>query len=100
MLASVTVADGRGGNGMSTTSVVVAGGGLGGLCLAQGLRRRGVAVTVLERDPSPAVRGQGYRIHLDPDGLAALRHCLPEPLAQQCLATANRPGPARIRILD
>jgi salicylate hydroxylase len=32
--------------------VIVVGGGIGGLCLAQGLRKAGVSVAVYERDRS------------------------------------------------
>lgn len=44
--------------------VAVAGAGLGGLCLAQGLHRAGAEVTVYERDTALAGRQQGYRLHL------------------------------------
>jgi salicylate hydroxylase len=70
--------------------VLVAGGGIGGLALAHGLHRAGVSVAVYERDASPLVRRQGYRIHIDADGGAALRHCLPDPLFRLYLATSNR----------
>lgn len=60
--------------------VLIAGAGVGGLCLANGLRAAGVRVSVFERDHDLAVRNQGYRIHIDEDGGAALRHCLPENL--------------------
>ncbi|MFJ5988869.1 FAD-dependent oxidoreductase [Lentzea sp. NPDC092896] len=57
--------------------IAVIGGGIGGLCLAHGLRRAGVDVAVYERDLSRTDRLQGYRVHINPDGAAALRECLP-----------------------
>jgi salicylate hydroxylase len=57
--------------------VVIVGGGLGGLCLAQGLKKAGVSVAVYERDRTRTDRLQGYRIHIDPDGSRALHECLP-----------------------
>ncbi|MCC2274796.1 FAD-dependent monooxygenase [Streptomyces sp. ET3-23] len=71
--------------------VIVAGGGIGGLALAQGLRRHGVRTTVLERDASSQVRGQGYRLRMDEHGGAALRTLLPDDLYALYLATSNRP---------
>ncbi|MEU1545743.1 NAD(P)/FAD-dependent oxidoreductase [Nocardia sp. NPDC005745] len=59
-----------------TERVLIAGGGVGGLALAQALRHRGVDVVVYEQDPTPATRSQGYRIHIDANGNAALRSCL------------------------
>jgi 2-polyprenyl-6-methoxyphenol hydroxylase-like FAD-dependent oxidoreductase len=70
-------------------AVAIAGGGLGGLCLAHGLRAAGVPVTVYERDRSPDFRGQGYRIHIGPRGATALAQCLPPPLYELFLATAG-----------
>ena len=60
-----------------TARILIAGAGIGGLALAQALRRDGLDVVVYERDPTPEIRHQGYRIHLDPNGNGALRHCLP-----------------------
>lgn len=57
--------------------ILIAGGGVGGLALAQALRRGDVDVAVYEQDPTPKVRNQGYRIHIDGNGNAALRTCLP-----------------------
>ncbi|MFS8098384.1 FAD-dependent monooxygenase [Lentzea alba] len=57
--------------------IAVVGGGIGGLCLAHGLRKAGVDVAVYERDRSRTDRLQGYRVHINPDGAAALRECLP-----------------------
>ncbi len=60
--------------------VIIAGGGLGGLCLAQGLKKAGVSVAVYERDRTRTDRLQGYRIHIDPRGSRALYQCLPGDL--------------------
>ena len=60
--------------------VAIIGGGMGGLCLANGLKKAGIGVTVYERDQSPDARPQGYRIHIDPQGSTALHECLPRPL--------------------
>ena len=60
--------------------VAIAGAGIGGLCLAQGLRRAGIEVAVYEQDPAALARGQGYRLRLDHEGHAALRSCLPDDL--------------------
>jgi 2-polyprenyl-6-methoxyphenol hydroxylase-like FAD-dependent oxidoreductase len=85
--------------------VAIVGAGLGGLCLAQGLRRSGVDAVVYERDPRLAGRRQGYRIHLDARGVLALRECLPAGLFELFLATCGRPGTqvtvlsSRLRVL-
>ncbi|MEC3955972.1 NAD(P)/FAD-dependent oxidoreductase [Nocardia sp. CDC153] len=59
-----------------STRVLIVGGGVGGLTLAQALHTAGVDVVVYEQDPTPQTRNQGYRIHIDPDGNAALGECL------------------------
>ena len=46
--------------------VLIVGGGLGGLTLAQGLKKNGVSCTVYEKDLSRTDRLQGYRIVLLP----------------------------------
>ncbi|HEX3778027.1 MAG TPA: NAD(P)-binding protein [Pseudonocardiaceae bacterium] len=79
--------------------VVVIGGGLGGLCLAEGLHRAGIPVTVHERDAGPAARRQGYRIHLGGVGATALADCLPPASYQLLLATASHSGGAGHRHL-
>ncbi|GAA2150339.1 FAD-dependent monooxygenase [Kitasatospora kazusensis] len=75
--------------GRSPIRVLVIGGGIGGLCLAQGLRQAGVDVQVYERDESADGRRQGYRLRISPEGEAALLACLPAPLARLLAATAN-----------
>jgi len=72
--------------------VLVIGAGLGGLCLAQGLRKAGVDVAVYERDAGLPVRTQGHRIHIDSRGEQALRECLPPNLYDLFLATRGQPS--------
>ncbi|WP_327635810.1 FAD-dependent monooxygenase [Kribbella sp. NBC_00482] len=72
--------------------VVVIGAGLGGLALAQGLRRAGISVAVYERDATSVVRNQGYRIRIDPNGIAALRAVLSSSAYDVFAATAGTPG--------
>jgi len=72
--------------------VVVIGGGLGGLCLAQGLRRAGVDVSVYERDGSPVSRDQGYRVHIDTRGERALAECLPPAVYERHVASRGQPS--------
>ena len=76
----------------SSFHVLIVGGGLGGLCLAQGLRQAGVSVAVYERDTTPIIRKQGYRIHIDTRGADALRACLPPHLFELFTATASPLG--------
>lgn len=57
---------------MPSARVLVAGAGIGGLALANGLRRAGVEVEVFEREPSVFARGPGYRINIRPEGGQAL----------------------------
>jgi 2-polyprenyl-6-methoxyphenol hydroxylase-like FAD-dependent oxidoreductase len=66
----------------------VIGGGIGGLCLAQGLRKAGVSVIVYEKGPRRADPHwlQGYQIHIDPNGAKALQDCL-TPAAWDALVT-------------
>ncbi|MFD2762769.1 FAD-dependent oxidoreductase [Micromonospora eburnea] len=74
---------------MSELSVMIIGGGIGGLCLAQGLRQAGVAVTVHERGKARTDWLQGYRIHINPAGSHALRTCLPAANWQTFLRTVS-----------
>ena len=78
--------------------VLIIGGGIGGLCLAQGLKRAGVNATVYERDRAITDRLQGYRVHISPKGSRALHDCLPPDLFETFAATCGRP-PRALRML-
>ncbi|MEV7595856.1 NAD(P)-binding protein [Kitasatospora sp. NPDC089797] len=79
--------------------VLVAGGGIGGLCLAQGLVRAGIDVRVFEREEGAESRYQGFRIGLDGPGLAALRECLP-PRLHGLLTAVTGPLAGERRVVD
>lgn len=84
---------------MTRFTVAIAGAGLGGLALAQGLRRAGIDYTVYERDAALEARRQGYRLHLDSAAEHALRQTLPPELTDRFHATAGTPRP-RFTLLD
>jgi 2-polyprenyl-6-methoxyphenol hydroxylase-like FAD-dependent oxidoreductase len=77
--------------------VLIAGGGLSGLCLAQGLKRAGISCAVYERDPE--VRRQGYRITINGDGGNALEACLPEDLYELYLQASRNTPPKRMAVV-
>jgi 2-polyprenyl-6-methoxyphenol hydroxylase-like FAD-dependent oxidoreductase len=68
---------------------MIIGGGIGGLCLAHGLHRAGIDVTVHERTQARTDWLQGYRIHINPNGSRALHNCLPPSLWQRFLDTVS-----------
>ena len=71
--------------------VVIIGGGIGGLTLAQGLKKSGVSTAVYERDRTRTDRVQGYRVHINPTGSLALHECLPADLFEAFTRTCGRP---------
>lgn len=76
----------------SPLRVMVIGGGIGGLCLAQALKAADMDVAVYERNPSPTEWLQGYRININPTGSWALHECLPTVLWEVFIATAGKPS--------
>jgi salicylate hydroxylase len=69
--------------------VGIVGGGIGGLALAQGLKKAGMSAAVYERDRTPTDRLQGYRVHISPKGSEALHSCLPAELFEVFAATCS-----------
>lgn len=67
--------------------ITIIGAGLGGLCLAQSLKKRGIAFDVFEKDAAPDSRTQGYRIRIDAAGQRALASALPQNLFDLFLET-------------
>ncbi|MEU6132263.1 NAD(P)/FAD-dependent oxidoreductase [Saccharopolyspora sp. NPDC047091] len=84
---------------MSPCHVLIAGGGMGGLCLAQGLRRRGISCAVYES--APGIVRSGYRLHMNAAGGGALRQCLPDHLYELYVQTSRaKPRRERLVLLD
>lgn len=89
--------------GVKGPKVIVIGGGLGGLCLAQGLTQRGMEVRVIERDEDVLGPGQGYKASIDARGLEALRQTLPDDLfnfLKDVAMVRGDSGPTSYAILD
>lgn len=76
----------------TTPRIAIIGGGLGGLALAQGLKKNGIHADVFERDRERHERLQGYRIHLSPEGSRALVECLSPEMYELFLSTIGRPN--------
>jgi 2-polyprenyl-6-methoxyphenol hydroxylase-like FAD-dependent oxidoreductase len=74
----------------SDLPVIIVGAGTGGLTLAHGLRQAGIPVRVYERDRTRTGGLQGYRVGISPNGVRALRACLPADLFDTFIATVAR----------
>lgn len=76
--------------------ILIAGGGVGGLALAQGLKKAGHTVRLYEKSVSGGAAG--YRLHMNGDGGNALKDLLPPDLFQLYLAT-SRKDPRKERLV-
>lgn len=77
-------------NTPETLPILIIGSGLGGLLLAQGLRRASIPFHVFERDADPSTRLQGYRIRVSGEGITALESTLPPKLFKRFEDTCAR----------
>ncbi len=72
--------------------VIISGAGIGGLALAQGLKRQGIESTVLESESG--IISSGYRLHMNAAGGNALEACL-TPEAYALYQATSRVTPRR-----
>jgi len=71
--------------------ITIIGGGIGGLCLAQGLKKANLNFTIYERNASTESWLEGYRIHIRPAGTKSLYSCLPGHVWMDFLACTAAP---------
>jgi len=79
--------------------VGIIGAGIGGSCLAHGLKNEGVDVRVFERNPASTSGLAGYGIHINVFGQEAMKECLPAENWQAFLR-ASRPIGGQARFYD
>lgn len=77
---------------MPFNHVLIAGAGIGGLCLAQGLRKAGISCAVYES--TAGIVQTGYRLHMNATGGHALQRCLP-PHLYELYQRTSRHAPRR-----
>lgn len=78
--------------------VLIIGGGLTGLTLAQTLQKRGIPYKVYERDASSDSRAQGYRIRLNRLGIESLNELVPAEIFRRIIREAALWYPGLVRL--
>ncbi|KAF2669896.1 FAD/NAD(P)-binding domain-containing protein [Microthyrium microscopicum] len=86
----------------SSNRILIIGGGIGGLGLAQGLLKTNIPFRVFERESALNFRPQGYRVRIGPDGQEALQSLLAPALYARLVNSLppNAPGFAPAAHLD
>ncbi|KAK3342032.1 hypothetical protein B0T25DRAFT_523221 [Lasiosphaeria hispida] len=79
-------------SGADVKPILISGGGLASLLLAQSLRLAKIPFKIFERDASFAFRAQGYRLRLSTEGLDAIESVLDAPTWQRFWDTCGKTG--------
>jgi 2-polyprenyl-6-methoxyphenol hydroxylase-like FAD-dependent oxidoreductase len=73
---------------MTGDHVIIVGAGLGGLALAQGLKKHGIDFTIFEADVDSNARAQGYRIKVFPYTVPDLQYLVAPEVFDEFAATS------------
>lgn len=79
--------------------VIIVGAEIGGLTLANGLRKANIDVQVFELQQEPTENLAGYGLHIDINGRRALRNCLPTEVWTEFMSQSISAG-ARLTFRD
>lgn len=86
---------------MSTVKpVLISGGGLASLLLAQSLRLSKIPFRIFERDASFSFRAQGYRLRLSPEGLDAIESVLSPEHFQRFWDKCGKTGGGGVSVIN
>jgi hypothetical protein len=80
--------------------ILISGGGLASLLLAQSLLRASIPFLIFERDTSFSFRAQGYRLRLSSEGLDAIESVLGPEGFQKLWDTCGKTGGGGFAVID
>lgn len=80
--------------------ILISGGGLSSLLLAQSLLTHNIPFLIFERDSSLSFRAQGYRLRLSTEGLDAIQSVLPPEAWREFWDTCGKTGGGGFAALD
>ncbi|KAL7907603.1 hypothetical protein GGI35DRAFT_454460 [Trichoderma velutinum] len=80
--------------------ILISGGGLSSLLLAQSLRRSNIPFKIFERDASFTFRAQGYRLRLSSEGLEAIESVLDSQTWQRFWDKCGKTGGSGFTAMD
>ncbi|KAL7953219.1 hypothetical protein V8C34DRAFT_297605 [Trichoderma compactum] len=84
----------------ATKPILISGGGLSSLLLAQSLRRSNIPFKIFERDASFTFRAQGYRLRLSTEGLEAIESVLDSQTWQRFWDKCGKTGGSGFTAMD
>jgi len=80
--------------------ILISGGGISSLLLAQSLHRAAIPFLIFERDGSISFRAQGYRLRLSSEGIDAIESALEPAAFQTFWDTCSKTGGSGFTAID